>query len=309
MAGPKSSLYPTQLFNYEVCPQKFLWCSGWDGIDLGRGPGKPKARPEDKSKHHALMGIVIQGVLEDFYNKELWKQGGDVEGRLVKMVRERFSNELPRMHIDWTWSPPWEELLETCENGVTGYLKTMKHHKFLGPYAKSEVKVSGHVGDVKIAGKLDFLIQREDTGVSILDGKNSSTKMKYNNPDQLRHYALAFSLEYGRLPNRLGFVWFRYPYDEESGEEGVDWINFTRRDLKELADRAIQAKRGMIREEFPAFTKAKHCNLCDFEGVCPERQAAKEANRAKRAKRKESLPIIDASNGPVDVGFLGELLE
>lgn len=308
MAGPKSALYPTQLFNYETCPQKFLWYSGWDGIDLGRGPGKPKQRPDDKSKHHALMGIVIQGVLEDFYNDFLWKEGGNVEDRLIQMTRDRFAATYPTMYIDWHFSPSWEELLETCESGVIGYLRTMKAHKFLGPYAKSEVKVSGMLGDIKIAGKVDFLIRREDTGVTILDGKNSATKMKYVNPDQLRYYALAYSLEYGSLPDRLAFVWFRYPHDEEEGETGVEWVDFTRRDLRSLADRAVVAKRGMIREEFPARTVAKHCRLCDFEEVCPERQAAKETNRSRRRGSK-SLPTIDASNGPVDVGFLGDILE
>lgn len=311
MARKDSPLYPSQLFNYEKCGQKFLWQSGWEGIDLGQGPGKPKVKPADKSKHHALMGITIQGVLEDFYNKELWKGDTEnIEKRLIEMVRYRFSEELQTVHVDWTQSPAWDELLLTCETGVKNYLKTMKAHRLLGPYAKSEVKLKAPLGDdLLLAGKVDFLIQRPDTGVSIMDGKNSMTKMKYVDPDQLRFYALVFSLQYGQLPDRIGFVWFRYPYDEELGEEGVDWVPFTRRDLTSLAERSIVAKQGMIREEFDARPVAKHCKLCDYESVCPQRQAHKEANRKKRkSKKPASLPIVD-TNGPVDIGFLDDGLE
>lgn len=311
MAHKDSAVYPTQLFNYEKCPRKFLWYSGWEDIDLGQGPGKPKPKPEDKSRHHAVMGIAIQGVLEDFYNKELWKgQHENLEKMLVDMVRQRFSEELQRNYVDWKQAPSWEELLTICEDGVKNYMKTMKAHKLLGPYAKSEVKLKGKLGDIKIAGKVDFLIQRSDTGVTILDGKNSKIKMKYVDPDQLRYYGLVFTRQYGQMPDRLGFVWYRYPYDAEEGEEGVDWIEFTRRDLVSLGERAVAARQGMLRGEFEARPKAKHCRWCDYESVCPERQANLEANRAKRrGKKPASLPIVDAAGGPVDFGFFEDGLE
>lgn len=299
MAGESSPIYPTQLFNYEVCPQKFLWYSGWERIDLGQGAGRPKPRPLT-SRHHAFMGIVIQGVLEDFYTHQMWKQPEGLEDRLEKMVSLRMSREIakPKMFIDQKMAPSWEEMAQVCRDGVLGYLPTMRHHKLLGEYAKSEEHIIAQMKGTSIAGKVDFLIQR-DKEVTILDGKNSLTKMKYVDPDQLRFYALVFSVRYRRFPHKLGFVWFRYPYDAESGEDGITWVDWTQRDLKDLAERAQVAKSGMRRQEFGARAKAKHCSKCDFEDVCPERQELLQINRAKRAasRKKKEKPELELPSG------------
>ncbi len=131
--------------------------------------------------------------------------------------------------------------------------------------------------------------------------------MKYVDPDQLRWYALCFSLAYHKLPHRLGFVWFRYPYDPETGEEGIDWVDFTRRDLKELADRAIKVRRGQEKENFEARPKAKVCRFCDFESVCPERIQNKAENAAKRKRKNQnSLPVFNEGDGLKEFGFGSE---
>jgi hypothetical protein len=106
-----------------------------------------------------------------------------------------------------------------------------------------------------IGGKLDFLIRRDDEplkGITILDGKNAASRGKYTDPDQLRFYALTFYLQSGVMPDRLGFVYFRFPYgyippesEWEKGpdgtpikpepETGIEWIPFTRDDLTGIA--------------------------------------------------------------------------
>lgn len=313
MVRPKvRTLYWSHLKAYEECPRKYLWNSGWGDIELGRGPGKGKPRPLDDSKHHAVMGIVIQAVLEDFYNKELYKlphmRGKELVRQLTRMTKDKLTTTLPRFYIDWD-KTSFEEIEETCIFGVVNYLKTMRHHKLLGPWAKSEVELSGHVTNwLPIGGRADFIIRRDDTGTMLLDGKNSGTKMKYVDPDQLRWYALCFSLAYHKLPQRLGFVWFRYPYDEETGEEGIDWVDFTRRDLKELADRAIKVRRGQEKEQFDPTPVAKVCRFCDFETVCDARIEQRAANAAKRKRKKPSLPIVDTDGitGIMEFGF-GEM--
>jgi len=256
------------------------------------------------------MGIVIQAVWEDFYNKELWRlpemRGAYLKSQLVKMTKGHLLDVLPRFYVDYD-KMSFEEIEETCVSGVLGYIATMRHHKFLSPtYAKSEVDLStGQIANwLPIGGRVDFIISRQDTGITILDGKNSATKMKYTDPDQLRWYALCFSLCHHKLPDRLGFVWFRYPYDEESGEEGVDWVDFNRRDLIDLAARAKKVRRAQEKEQFDPKPVAKNCRFCDFESVCDARIEQRAANSAKR-KRKKSLPVVDdnALDGIVEFGF------
>ena len=62
-----TTLYWSTLKMYEECPQKFVWSKGWDQYDCGHGPGERKPRPEQRSRHHAVFGIVIQkeGVIEE----------------------------------------------------------------------------------------------------------------------------------------------------------------------------------------------------------------------------------------------------
>lgn len=301
------TLYWSHLKAYEECPQKYLWNSGWGDIDLGRGPGKGKPRPLEDSKHHAVMGIVIQAVLEDFYNREWWSRpelkGSNLRRHLIRATKDRLASTLPRFHIDYD-KISFEEMEETCVSGVVGFLSTMKRHKLLGVYAKSEVELGGHATNwLPVGGRADFVIRREDTGITLLDGKNSGTKMKYVDPDQLRWYALCFSLAYHRLPNRLGFLWFRYPYDEETGEEGIDWVEFNRRDLTELVERAKKVRRGQEKEMFDPKPSAKICRFCDFETVCDARIQNRAANAAKRKKKKKSLPVFDESGGLQEFGF------
>ena len=302
-------LYWSHLKAYEECPQKYLWSYGWENIDLGGGLGKKKPNPMDKSMHHAVMGIVIQAVLEDFYNQNLWLNEdfrAHMRHNLTRMTKEELTSTLalPRFYINWRESLSFEEMERVCIDGVLGYLPTMKAHKFMGSYARSEVKMEGKVTKyLPLGGRADFIIRREDTGITMLDGKNSSTKMKYTDPDQLRWYALCFSLTWGKLPDRLGFVWYRFPYDGIE-ETGVDWIEWTRRDLKGLAERAHQVRKNQNKEKFEARPAAKVCRFCDYESQCPERQANRAANAAKRKGRTpKSLPVVDNADGFVTFGF------
>lgn len=297
MASPLRTLYWSHLKAYEECPQKYLWNSGWGDIDLGRGPGKGRPRPDDDSKHHAVMGIVIQAVLEDLYNHELWKHPEGLRKRLLEMTKEKLTSTLPRFYIDWN-EISFEEMEQTCISGVQGYLQTMRHHKLLGTYARSEVELYGKVRSwLPIGGRADFVIRRDDTGITLLDGKNSKTKLKYTDPDQLRWYALCFYVSYHKLPDRLGFVWFRYPHDEAAGESGIDWVEFTKRDLEALVDRAKKVRRGQEAEKFKPTPAYKVCRFCDFESVCEARQQHKAENAAKRKKNKKSLPVFEEPEG------------
>jgi CRISPR/Cas system-associated exonuclease Cas4 (RecB family) len=241
------------------------------------------------------MGITIQGVLEDLYNNELWKNPKGLKDRLIEMTEKRFKLELAGSYIDWNRAPSKEALLRTCVDGVCGYLKTMKQNRLLGPYARSEVDLVGYVNKyTPIGGRVDFLVRRDDTGTSILDGKNSTHKGKYTDPDQLRWYALCFYLSYHKMPDRIGFVYFRYPHGlpiegSEEVESGVDWVDFSREDLRGIAERAVDARKNMDKEKFEPTPSPSACRFCDYETVCEARQQQK-ASRSRKRKKNPDIP-------------------
>lgn len=306
MSSKPFTLYWSHLEKYEACPQQFLWSRGWGTIDLGGGPGRRKPLVEQKSRHHAVMGIVIQAVVERFYNDELWRQPAGLLGRLEDLTRSTFEHEIARNYIDYRAAPAQVEMLNVCLDGVRGFMQTLKHQRLLGPYAKSEVDLLAYVDKyTPIGGKADLIIRREDTGLSILDGKNSQSKGKYTNPDQLRWYGLVWYLAYRQLPDRLGFLYWRYPAGflaegSHVPEEGVDWVPFTKDDMKGLAARAVEARKGMEKERFDPCPVPSHCKFCDYEDVCAPRQTQKEGNR--RVK-KNSEPIFAEAQGFVQFGF------
>jgi len=308
----KFTLYPTRLFQYEDCPQQFLWGRGWGTIDLGHGFGKKRPVPHKRSEHHAVMGTAIQEPIERYYNDELWKllRGQQLVDRLMELSEEAFDRELARRYIDWRMSEPRTELLKIIKTGVMGYLRTLKQHRLLGPYARAEVELLGYVDKfTPIGGRADMLIRRTKepyTGVMILDGKNSKRYkdgkggwMTYTNPDQLRFYALAYYLAYRKLPDRLGFIYYRYPYGDavldvegnETGElePGISWVEFDKDDIRGIAQRCRDAVRSMEKEEFDPTPKPPVCRFCDYEIMCDARKAQRLANSSKR-RSKGGLP-------------------
>ncbi len=298
-----STIYWSSLKVFEDCPQHLLWSKGWTGIDLGAGPGRPKPKPKMLDpRHHAVMGIVIQYAIELMYNNELWREPKTLQHVLLDLVEKEWNrqeadprNQLDYRNIDMTRS----EMLQICRDGVLGYLKTMKEHRFLGPYAKAEVDLLGWVDKyTQVGGRADVIVRREDTGVTIIDGKNTRHRMKATDPDQLRWYALLFKLSYRQLPDRLAFAWYRFPFNAEFGESGVDWIPFTEEDVKGLAARVIQARLNMRKEMFEPTPSPPICKNCDYETVCPARQAQRAANAAKRSPRSPQSPKTPIGSTP-----------
>lgn len=288
-----STIYWSSFTAYETCPQKFLWSRGWDGIDCGGGPGKPKPLPDDQGpRHHAVMGTVIQYAIERMYNDELYKDPENLPKSLLELVdREWVRQESdPRNRMDYSRTElTRSEMLQHCRDAVLNYLKTMKANKLLGPYAKAEVGLVGWVDQyTRVGGYADVIIRREDTGLTILDGKNA--KRKESDPDQLRWYALLFKLSYKQAPNRLGFVYYRYPANEEFGEFGIDWVPFTDGDLEGLAQRIVQARLAMRKGKFDPTPNPPSCKFCDYETVCAARQAQREFNAAKRRPKTPEAP-------------------
>tara|TARA_Y100000310_G_scaffold194428_2_gene194416 strand:+ start:8763 stop:9764 length:1002 start_codon:yes stop_codon:yes gene_type:complete len=321
MSQRKFTLYWSNFKRYEDCPQSFLWYRGWGAIDVGGGPGRKKPKPRKDSRHHAVMGIVIQSVLEQMYNQEWWKTPAELVGLLEAELERQFKLEVAKNFIDWRMAGSKDEMFRICREGVFGFLKTFKAHRLVGQYARSELDYPAYINKWNpIGGRIDFLIRRDDDpykGITLLDGKNSKHRGKYTDPDQLRFYALCFYLSTKVMPDRIGFLYFRFPHGwlppeaewdkdpagdpvQPEPDSGVEWVEFTKDDLKGLAQRAVDARKGMDKEKFEATPKPPMCKLCDYESVCKERQAQIASNR-RTPKNREQL--FDGAAGMIEFGI------
>lgn len=318
----RRSLWYSSFRKMEQCPRQFAYKYGIPGVDLGGGEGEPLPLKEKhrRSEHWSLMGTVIQAAIETLYQEKWWLEPETLQSRLEAEVNRVFPLALDNSYIIWREAPRRQEMLDRCHVAVINYARTMYTHRLFGPYAQSEVKVKSSVGGHLIGAKIDMLIRRcyevtDDEGntetvedVLILDGKNSLKKNA--DPDQLRYYALCFYNKHGVLPDKIGFVYFQYPVGyqkkpEDVPETGIDWVPFTLEDLTGLGQRVVDVAAALVElnekaergectlEDYEARPRwTRRCQYCDYEPVCPERQAQKAANSAKRRKnKKKTAPV------------------
>jgi hypothetical protein len=312
----EKALYWSSYDCYAKCPQRFLWRYGDPTIDLGAGLGKPKPGAKQTSDHWRIMGHTIQYAVERIYNDFLWQRlvSPDPDERwsqrkLAETLKDIVVRDLERRldngYIEWRWAPTPKEMQLTCIKGIIGYLKTMKANHLVGDWARAEKKYVAYLKSVPIAARVDVILRRDNPdgplpGITILDGKNSKHKGTYTSPDQLRFYALVYYLAHGRLPDQMGFVYYRYPYGtplKEGGiDSGVDWVPVDRDDIKGLAQKILDTRRNITAKAFEANPVPADCKWCEWEDLCAPRQAQKRANRKKRKKKKDPLPDFNPSN-------------
>lgn len=235
------------------------------------------------------MGSAIDHAVTVFYNEALWKhmKGQALSDKMADLALRQFEVETRTGYVDSFIST--EEMRRVVEEGARGFLKTLVANKLLSQDAKAQVKVRAEIDGIPFGGIIDILFSREDTGVTLLDGKNSTGREKYLDGNQLRWYAMIYQKLHGKIPDRLGFVHFRFPHDPVSGETGLDFVACSARDIAELQDKAREALVRMGKEIFDPSPSADTCRFCDFEKVCDARNSQKEA---ASAKRKKSLPVL-----------------
>lgn len=290
-------LYWSHISMVRKCPLRYLWYKGHPDHDLGAGLGKPKplAFEERPSEHFKLMGSVLSKVVEVMYNDRLLENPKECLSKLTEVAQQEFEKLEQTHHIMWTYLTR-EEAMKICLDGVRNFLEIVKEHKMISKsYAQSELSMTPQINkSLKVCGIADLVYRDLDGKLWILDGKNASTPMKYEDEDQLRWYALCFRLEYGIMPDKLGFFYFRYPKsnppkknpDPSSEWTGLVEVSLTEDDIRRLGNEAIETYRLIERGVFEANPVPKNCSFCEFENVCEARQEQKRLNAAKR-KPKE----------------------
>jgi len=270
---------------YRDCPQKFY-------------RAKIKKHPPDEvsDRFYAIYGIVVQKVFEIFYNEQCWLMKGNLLPYLKEICRKEFASLLKTEYVDWNkhkLSP--QQFYQECEDAILVGLGAIKQEKLLAPYAKSEIWLhhtldSGHI----LNGRVDFIFKYSDKDVWILDGKGTSSQ----NADkwQLYFYALLYYLNYGVIPNKLGFIYWRFGT--------VKFVKFKPEDLKPFYEEVLQIIEQIAvnvkTRKWPA-NPPKGCFFCDYKPSCVDYRIYK---RDKRAAKLDGDPLFE---GGVKKGFVDEV--
>lgn len=268
--------------NYWECPKKFL---------------KKYTREEPtvpQNGYYRIAGELVQKFFEMYSNH--WRaSGSDVSEGGVKDKMRPFWTALQKWN-EVDWSHPMSRLSEPdlfteCVDTIVANLNELDVYADTQAELKFEVKLKS--GDILVA-KMDFLQKADTEEATILDGKNSGTMGKNVDPRQLLFYAIMFRFKYGRLPKRLGFLYYKFRKIED--------ISFTSLDVDELWKDMI---RTMVHikeaKEFPATPCAKSCRYCDYLNTCEEGTA--DMNSRKRGK-KDYMKGVSLKNNTDGVYYL-----
>lgn len=192
----------------------------------------------------SIFGSVVGKLFERFYNDQLYRQPVPREAVLA-LVNETISSTIKYETTDdgeWhtagvlLWKGTGEgknpkamyvnvdELTADVRDTVIRGLKIIRHYRLLGKDARAEVKLDSVIEGHKLGGRTDIMMRRvkPDNDEVILDGKGSRWRDAYVDTSQLKWYAMLFRRQFQRLPDRLGFIFWRY-----EPPKSVDWLEVT----------------------------------------------------------------------------------
>ncbi len=278
---------------YEDCPRSY-WYKYIAKIAV--------LKPDNRV--HMLYGAAVGYVFELFYNDQLWRRK-DVHQALLELVPQILEKVMRRETtkggvFDWkdpelrSGSRSLEEVRKEVEESIPGGLETIRMHRLLGKKAFAELKLDSQVEGHTLAGRSDFVINRvpPHNDLVIIDGKGSRWRDRYVDQRQLEWYAMLYQEKFGRLPDRVGFLFWKF-----KPGDNLDWVPFTPKDIEALRQRALDviqtiesAERGIraslpLAEAFPAYA-GRDCKRCSFSSACPE---------GKAYLSQESVPIPEGT--------------
>lgn len=191
--------------------------------DFKRCPFFYKQKHIDKLKEskdrdkRTFVGDVLQKLVEEFYVQEWWRDPLTLEDRMRTRALKLCAIFTEAGGIIWENDElfKWQHIIGEA---IPGIVATIKREKLLArrTYPEYEMtldypKLWPDGQDVVVHGRADFIF---DTGpvLTIVDGKGGSTLGAYADTDQLRLYALAATKDprFRRMPDRVGFWWFRH---------------------------------------------------------------------------------------------------
>lgn len=241
----------------------------------------------------SIYGSSVGKLFEDFFNEELYRRPGSeqvvlsrVDSTVASVIKRETSPNRGRPGGVLLWKgkgpghnpkgmyPNVDALKADVRDGVSLGFRIIRFYRLLGAGARAEVKLDSVISGHMIGGRADFIMVRVKPHGDeiILDGKGSKWREAYTDRKQLLWYALLFRAKNGRLPDNLGFVFWRYP-----PPKSVDWVEVREKEIDALQDQVLedvaQIEKDVERLQGAPLTRARQVFLpiAGREGEDPER--------------------------------------
>jgi hypothetical protein len=243
-----------------------------------------------------LYGDAVGKLFEAFYSERLWRQNVvDSMHLRVELTLQRIIQNETRKGGVFDWADPelkpgtrsLEEVEAEVRETIPRGLRSIKHHSLMGQDAAAEVKLDQFTNGHQLAGRADFLMRRVSPhkDLIILDGKGSRWRDKYVSRTQLLWYSMLYWMQHNTLPDRLGFLFWRF-----DPSESVDWSEVRVSEVQSLQTSALtaiesieQATKELVqlrlgeKDAAPGMlfwaNPSSECKLCSYQSLCPEGRA------------------------------------
>ena len=95
--------------------------------------------------------------------------------------------------------------------------------------------------------------------------------------EQLFFYALVYMLKNRKLPDKIGFLYYRYQL--------IKYVDFDLKSILDFKDKLVIVKRSIREAKVfePKVGLSKQCRWCDYRYSCDAYAAKKDANAEKRS--------------------------
>jgi hypothetical protein len=265
-------------YSYIVCPKQY-WFRYEEKLVVDTDP------------RTSIFGISIGKIFEWFYQNRLWaREDKDTESILISCVDDAIDSACLEKRFNPKTDPKFlEEVKSDLIKLIPPSINTIKKFKLLSPNSVSELKLnvlyqSPKYGlSIKLGGRADFVHYKEDGQIWILDGKGTKYREKYVDSEQLIWYAVQHFVKYGKVPDRLGFWFYRFP------EDPIQWIEFDDNSLrKSVSDTFETVKKINLKVWNP--TPSIECYKCDYKNHCKD---GKEFIAAKRSSEMVDNSVFD----------------
>lgn len=243
----------SELRDYARCPYFYRL----KHVDkLKEGPDKDKV---------TFVGIVLQKLVELFYRHAWWREH-DLEWFLTEQAVKLAREMTDAGQVRWS-GDEYSKALVKIEHAVPKILATIKAEKLLTTktYPEEELTLTypklWHDGqDVLLHVRPDF-VYHAPTLLTVVDGKAGATVGRYGDKDQLRLAALAVERDprFGRLPDRVGFWWYRHGV--------VTWVKLTPKTLAACHAEVVTRIRQIDMARFDPKV-GSHCRPCGLRLHC-----------------------------------------
>ena len=276
--------------------------------------------PKADDRLGSIYGSSIGKVFEDFYTLKLWRVPGTrkiLEDRVPAAVDQYLAEAVqpqkgkPGGILLWRGEGEGknpeglygdrDELVRDVEYSIGVGLRSIKEARLVGNDAVAEMKLDTTIEGHRFGGRADFILTRvEFRDKVIIDGKGSRRRDKYVDVDQLKWYAMLYRAKYGVLPDRTGFLYWKF-----EPPVSMDWHEFTTQEIDAFQHEVVSQTQKLeelvkqiekipnptlprVWEVFKPKATEDNCMFCPYANptICPKGAKKRADVERKLAERR-----------------------